>query len=127
MTEEEKKIKLKYFPIAKEKCPFHNEDLQNGYYEGFLECAKELEKENNKLLDVINNQDVKIADLEKELAENQSDCALCYSKDKEQLQQAKEIIKELINIINYLNEDEYGKEDFPIVHKAEQFLKEIEK
>ena len=28
---------------------------------------KELEKENNKLLDVINNQDVKIADLEKQI------------------------------------------------------------
>ena len=37
---------------------------------------------------------------------------------------AKEIIKELLNIIDYLNEDEYGKEDFPVVHKAETFLKE---
>ena len=32
------------------------------------ETTKELEQENNKLLDVINNQDVKIADLEKEIA-----------------------------------------------------------
>ena len=31
------------------------------------ETTKELEQENNKLLDVINNQDVKIADLEKQI------------------------------------------------------------
>lgn len=37
---------------------------------------------------------------------------------------AKEIIRELIGVIDYLNEDEYGKEDFPVVHKAEAFLKE---
>ena len=43
-------------------------------------------------------------------------------ENREQLEQAKTFLKELINIINYLNEDEYGKEDFPIVHKAEQFL-----
>lgn len=41
-----------------------------------------------------------------------------------ELEQAKEIIRELLNIIDYLNEDEYGKEDFPVVHKAEAFLKE---
>lgn len=44
--------------------------------------------------------------------------------EKEQLEQAKEIIRELVGIIDYLNEDEYVKEDFPIIHKAEQFLKE---
>ena len=48
-------------------------------------------------------------------------------ENAEQLEQVKTFLKELINIINYLNEDEYEKEDFPIVHKAEQFLKEIEK
>lgn len=41
---------------------------------------------------------------------------------EKKLTEAKEIIRELIGIINYLNEDEYGKEDFPIVHKAEAFL-----
>ena len=43
-----------------------------GYYCGAEPREKriaELEQENNKLLDVINNQDVKIADLEKENAE----------------------------------------------------------
>ena len=44
------------------------------------------------------------------------------------LTEAKEIIRELLNIIDYLNEDEYGKEDFPVVHKAEAFLNsEVEK
>ena len=37
---------------------------------------KELEEENNKLLDVINNQDVKIADLEKQL-EKMRNCKNC--------------------------------------------------
>ncbi len=44
------------------------------------------------------------------------------------LTNAKEIIRELVGIIDYLNEDEYGKEDFPVVHKAEAFLNsEVEK
>ena len=42
---------------------------------------------------------------------------------EKQLIEAKTIIKELLNIIDYLNEDEYGKEDFPLVHKAEAFIK----
>lgn len=37
---------------------------------------KELEQENNKLLDVINNQDVKIADLEKQI-EKMQNCRNC--------------------------------------------------
>ena len=37
---------------------------------------KELEQENNKLLDVINNQDVKIADLEKQI-EKMKCCEIC--------------------------------------------------
>ena len=42
----------------------------------------------------------------------------------DELTEAKDIIKSLLSIINYLNEDEDGKEDFPAVHKAEAFLKE---
>ena len=40
--------------------------------------AKELEQTNNKLLDVINNQDVKIADLEKKI-EKMKCCGNCKS------------------------------------------------
>ena len=40
------------------------------------EYIKSLEEENNKLLDVINNQDVKIADLEKQL-EKMRNCKNC--------------------------------------------------
>lgn len=40
------------------------------------------------------------------------------------LEQAKGIIREMIGIIDYLNEDEYAKEWFPVVRKAEAFLKE---
>lgn len=40
---------------------------------------KELETENNKLLDVINNQDVKIADLEKQI-EKMKCCSNCNNE-----------------------------------------------
>lgn len=44
--------------------------------------TKELEQENNKLLDVINNQDVKIADLEKQILKMKC-CLNCnFWKDK---------------------------------------------
>ena len=39
------------------------------------EEIEKLEQENNKLLDVINNQDVKIADLEKKLEQTEKDLA----------------------------------------------------
>ena len=43
MTEYEKARKA-YFPLAKEKCPFIDEDLQNGYYEGFCDGASMIAK-----------------------------------------------------------------------------------
>ena len=53
MTDERGKIIKKYWNIAKEKCPFHDEDMQNPYYEGFLdgatEATKELQEENERL------------------------------------------------------------------------------
>lgn len=35
----EKAIK-QYFSIAKERCLFNDESLQNAFYEGFLDCAE---------------------------------------------------------------------------------------
>jgi hypothetical protein len=35
------------------------------------------------------------------------------------------IIKELLNIISYLNEDDPFPEDFEMVHKAEKYLSEV--
>ena len=93
----ERAIKM-YWGIAKEKCPFQTEEIVNGYLEGFIDCAElfeeedkltltkysriiidkkdecieELETENNKLLDVINGQDVKIKELER-LNSNQAE------------------------------------------------------
>ena len=88
----------------------------------------ELKEENNKLLDVINNQDVEIADLEKRLKESEHNkktvvhLSECISdiQDK-QLEQAKKII-------NWFIQWNYGCCDIPdykdIVKQAEQFLKE---
>lgn len=51
-------------------------------------------------------------------AENQK------KKDEKQLTKAKEIIKKLIELVDFLNEDNVKE---PIIADAEQFLKEIEK
>ena len=48
----------------------------DGYDRGYAKAKEKLETENNKLLDVINNQDVKIADLEKKL-EKMKCCENC--------------------------------------------------
>ena len=74
---------------------------------------KELEKENKILAQ-------QIKDLRKDLEENKSDCALCYSKDKEQLEWAKEIIRE------FMITETGGIGYSELYDKAEQFLKENE-
>lgn len=35
-----KQVIQNYLKLAKEKCPFTDEDLINGYVEGFLDCAE---------------------------------------------------------------------------------------
>lgn len=56
---------------CKEKC-----ECWTFAVKGYLAGVRELEQENNKLLDVINNQDVKIADLEKQI-EKMKCCGNC--------------------------------------------------
>ena len=72
--------------------------------------------ENNRLLDVINNQDVTIADLEKQ--QNFRTQYYEGQKCKEQLEQARKIIKELMytptGCIAY----------YEVYKQAEQFIKE---
>lgn len=76
MTLEEKAIEFIRETKGKPKKDRPDKQIKIFYEEelklliGFAtEVTKELKEENNKLLDVINNQDVKIADLEKENAE----------------------------------------------------------
>ena len=38
-----KQVVQNYLKLAKEKCPFTDEDLINGYIEGFLDCAEMFE------------------------------------------------------------------------------------
>ena len=118
--------------IIKHKHYSNNRELQTayewGYKDGVTETTNELKQENNKLLDVINNQDVKIADLEQKLKEIEHNkktvvhLSECISdiQDK-QLEQAKEIIKELKGGLSM-----YSGNYQSIILKAEQFLKEIE-
>lgn len=140
MTLEEKALEysLKINGFTKEDCYDENGELRQfikSDIDIFLAGAKELEAENNKLLDVINNQDVKIADLEKENAElNEQNkelfhCLGNHDRDvllinnkivelKKQLTKAKEIIAIGLRVcdtssIEYMNL--YQK-------RAEQFL-----
>ena len=75
MTEEEKAYKNTMKKIKK----LERKDKRNA----FKDCAK-LTDENNKLLDVINGQDVKIADLEQQI-EKMKCCTNCkhYAKTYE--------------------------------------------
>ena len=69
MTEKQIKVyAIKQFP--------YDEFKQQIIIDSINWATKELEQENNKLLDVINNQDVKIADLEKQI-EKMQNCRNC--------------------------------------------------
>ena len=106
----------------------------DGYNRGYAKAKEKLETENNKLLDVINNQDVKIIDLAKENAELEAknkwyseqvcnkECAEVWGN----LTKAKEIIKELL-LLPYANNEEVYADVTSTLDKAEQFIKEIEK
>lgn len=85
MTEELKQKAKNYawnYPIPYslyEKIDDKKEQMGEVIEQAYLDGAKELEEENNKLLDVINNQDVKIADLEKQI-EKMKKCAICVDR-----------------------------------------------
>ena len=56
MTKARKKAIKLYWKIAKERCPFHEDEIVNGFLEGFIDCAEyllmqieELKKQNKKL------------------------------------------------------------------------------
>ena len=68
MTKEDKKDEMKNRISMALKDPI----LQQGF-EIICKNLAELEQENNKLLDVINNQDVKIADLVKQIEKMKTD------------------------------------------------------
>ena len=105
--------------------------------QGFLDRDMEY----NRLLDVINNQDVKIADLEKKVKEYEQQlsamekgvCDVCKVKDadyyekqisdlEKQLKQATQIIKDIL-----LDSEKWDYKDLmfkPLREQAEQFIKE---
>ena len=96
--------------------------------QALIKLAEEMRKqrarkeENNKLLDVINNQDVKIADLENKntnlrgIIKNMGAC-MPNCKQFRQLEQAKRIIKDFIAICDFGTEEDYN-----LRCRAEQFL-----
>ena len=128
MTLEEKALEhsLKINGFTKEDC--YNEKGELFQFiksdmDIYLAGAKELEQENNKLLDVINNQDVKIADLENTCKDKDRQLDNWYKewqKQDKQIEQAKEIIKNIIRV----TWNEGWNYSLDVKVKAEQFLKE---
>lgn len=115
------------------------------FYNGFVACNRNRQQENNKLLDVINNQDVKIADLERENAvlkkknlDTQDAVTMQMYTNKankeiadRQLTKAREILAKLLEEEKnnmYWEMNGADKSSYYEVRKqAEQLLKEIEK
>lgn len=110
----------------------------DGHNRGYAKAKEKLEEENNKLLDVISNYEVKVADLEKENAElkeklKPENCLKLLAKEgyikftSDQLTKAKEIIKKLVNGVRVLNDPKVELTDCDgFLEEAEQFLKEGE-
>ena len=118
-----------------------NENLQQKYLSESYEKSK-LVSENNHLLDVINNQDVKIADLEKKVGklESKENFVGCVNaenmqlqqevnikefhlnKTMEQLKQATELLRQWYQI----GKKNHAPHCYGFVKDTEQFLKENE-
>ena len=49
MTNARKKAIKLYWKIAKERCPFHKEEMANSFLEGFIDCAEYLLLQNTEL------------------------------------------------------------------------------
>lgn len=107
-----------------------NDKLNN-----WVKCAElrlanwqKYETENNKLLDVINTQDVKIADLEKQikvLTQNLEDTEICNKALEKKVEVAKQIIKRLLSLYFYpVVTDKDLKRKDEIIEQTEQFLGE---
>lgn len=112
-----------------------NFDYVRGYLNGAEPREKkieELEQELEKSIMALgslrtfsNEQAISIEKLAQENAELRSGCGMCYSKDKDLLTKATEIIKELLDTQYQL--DPYRDVFKTRVLKAEQFLEEIGK
>ena len=101
-----------------------NKDLQHrlDVAQGFLDRDTEY----NKLLEVINNQDVKIADLEKQikvLTQNLEDTEIYNKALEKKVEAAKQIIKRLLSLYFYpVVTDKDLKRKDEIIEQAEQFI-----
>lgn len=140
LEDEEKKAEVEYckmFNSTPEEVPLNEMvRFRSGYcmgrHYGYLAGLHEGQEENNRLLDVINGQDVKIADLEKKVKEIEHNkktvvhLSECISdiQDK-QIEQAKKIIERLCNAVRTLNNPNTELTDVDdFLSEAEQFIKE---
>ena len=96
MTEKQIKCRKAYYSIAKEKCPFTDEDLQNGYCEGFMDGAFEMAR--------------KGFEATKELQEEINACKFAMTMSEKVEKQLREQIKKMKNCANCKHSiEEYGE------------------
>ena len=81
--------------------------LQQGF-EIICKNLAELETENNKLLDVINNQDVKIADLENKIADIKANCDLAIEGRDIKIKELEQLIEKMKRHCNCKHRDSEG-------------------
>ena len=112
--------------LAKEYCCEFKEECKDGVR---IRCS-EYEAKLYLILRFAEPKEELIEQLKKENAELKSGCGMCYRKDKDQLNKAKEIIKNLIRFQPYINRGtmftQLGVDWKESIFKAEQFLKEID-
>ena len=117
----EKAIKL-YWKIAKERCPFQDENMVNSFLEGFIDCAEYLLLQNTELKEKLNIRSCQNCKRNNRTCPNDSSCKH-YSKwegyENSHLTKAKEIIKNLM-VFAEMDCREYEE----AYKEAEQFIKE---
>lgn len=137
MTEEEIKQKAEEWLI--DNLHTTEEDYKQSFIAGvkcglkqhahdYLVKTKKLKDENNKLLDVINNQDVKIADLEETCKDKDRQLDNWYKewqKQDKQIERARQIISKQKKIIEDVCDVNFlSSESKKTLEQAEQFIKE---
>ena len=127
MAEERSNAIKKYWNKAKEQCPFTDEDLQNGYYEGFVDGAKELLNHIETLKKEIWKKEKCLARLKKEneyriykISKDRKRLIRRNKELKENNNTAKDIIKDLLDVL-FINDCVITTE---LEEKSKTFLQE---
>ena len=112
----EKAIKL-YWKIAKERCPFHEEEKVYSFLEGFIDCAEYLLLQNTGL----EKENVELKNRNSELAGQKASLERWYGEAKEILTK---LLEEEKNNMYWVMNGSDKSSYYEVRKQAEQFLKE---